>query len=250
MDTAPTGHTLRLLALPQFLDGLLGKLIQLRVKLSGLTATLQAFFGNDEANQRAKAIDDAVNRLEKFRTKMGGLRKRLQDSSSTRFVVVTIPSRLGVAESKRLISELNSQNIVVSDIVVNQCVGDITSDNQDDDAMQKYYERRMHGQDRWIENLKEAIDDVSASEEYKENGSPDPITMTKVPFFDVELVGVPALAYVGSHSFTDNPGFRHLMEEDDNSNGPKLVICGGKGGVGKVGRLCFFVDLGPVPSFF
>ena len=41
VDTAPTGHTLRLLSLPKFLDGLLGKLFKIRMKLSGLVSTLQ-----------------------------------------------------------------------------------------------------------------------------------------------------------------------------------------------------------------
>ena len=234
VDTAPTGHTLRLLALPQFLDGLLGKLINLRIKLSGLTSTLQAFFGNDEATKRAQAIDDAVDRLETFRKKMSGLRARLQDNSKTRFAVVTIPTRLGVAESKRLISELNSQQVRVSDIVVNQCIGDITSD-ADDCALEKYYTRLREGQDRWIAKLKESVAEVSASSEYKGNGSPEPIGLTTVPFFDVELVGVPALAYVGTQCYVDNPGFSHLMKKDNDSEGPKVVICGGKGGVGKVG---------------
>lgn len=36
VDTAPTGHTLRLLALPKFLDGFLGKIIDVRMKLSGM----------------------------------------------------------------------------------------------------------------------------------------------------------------------------------------------------------------------
>jgi arsenite-transporting ATPase len=236
VDTAPTGHTLRLLALPQFLDGLLGKLINLRMKLTGLASTLQAFFGNAEADQRAKAIDNAMNRLETFRAKMGGLREKLQDSDTTRFVVVTIPTKLGVAESKRLISELSSQKVSVTDIVINQCVGDIAS--EDDSASEKYYERRVAGQDRWISKLTEAIADVSASEEYKSNGSADSIALTKVPFFDVELVGVPALAYVGSQCFNENPGFAHLLNEDKDGDGdgPKVVICGGKGGVGKVGN--------------
>lgn len=91
----------------------------------GLASTLQGFFGNEQAQERTKAIDDAVNKLEAFRTKMSGLRNRLKDSLSTSFLVVTIPTKLSVAESKRLMSELDLQGVSVTDIVVNQCVGDI-----------------------------------------------------------------------------------------------------------------------------
>ena len=239
VDTAPTGHTLRLLALPQFLDGLLGKLINLRAKLSGLANTLQAFFGNEQAQQRAQTIDNAVNRLEQFKAKMMRLQQRLHDSDSTRFVVVTIPTKLGVAESKRLITELQSQDVSVSDIVVNQCVGNnidsststTADDTTDDEALKNYYNRRMSGQQKWVGKLTEAVAEVSASDEYKSNGASDaPIAVTTVPFFDVELVGVPALAYVGSQSYQNNPDFEHLIGDDETQ---KVVICGGKGGVGK-----------------
>jgi arsenite-transporting ATPase len=90
----------------------------------GLTSTLQLLFGNEKADQRAKAIDTAVEKLEAFRAKMARLRNRLQDPSTTSFVVVTIPTKLGVQESKRLMTELKSQGVGVTDIVLNQCIGD------------------------------------------------------------------------------------------------------------------------------
>ncbi|GKY94616.1 hypothetical protein MPSEU_000427100 [Mayamaea pseudoterrestris] len=232
IDTAPTGHTLRLLQLPQFLDGLLGKLIKLRLKLSGLASTLQAFLGNAEANKRAKAVDDAAKRLDAFKDKMAGMRKQLQDPTRTSFVVVTIPTKLGVAESKRLVAELSSQNVRVSDVVVNQCIGNAAAE-ENPEALDAYYKRRKAGQAKWIDKLRIAIDDVSASKEFQANGSPQPIALTKVPFFDVELVGVPALAYVGTQVFIENPSFAHLMDKDDNAKEPRIVICGGKGGTGK-----------------
>ena len=93
--------------------------------ITGLASTLQSLFGNKQADQRAKAIDTAVEKLEAFRTKMARLRARLQDPSLTSFVVVTIPTKLGVQESKRLMTELKSQGIGVTDIVLNQCIADV-----------------------------------------------------------------------------------------------------------------------------
>lgn len=125
VDTAPTGHTLRLLALPQFIDGLLGKLIKLRMKLSGLASTLQAFLGDAAAKERTATLDNALDKLEEFRLKISKLEQRLKDSTETSFLVVTIPTKLAVSESKRLVSELTSQGIAVTNVVINQCVGDI-----------------------------------------------------------------------------------------------------------------------------
>jgi len=234
VDTAPTGHTLRLLALPEFLDGFLGKLIQVRARLSGLAATLQSFFGNDQqAEQRARAIDDAADRLEKFRKKMSSLKATLQNAQKTRFLAVTIPTKLGVAEAERLIQELKSQGITVTDVVVNQCVGEL--EGQSSEAQTGYYHRRIAGQKRWMGNLQDAVSSVSASEEYLSNGSREPIAVTRVPFFDVELVGIPALNFVGGQSYASNPSFEHLMapNRDGPSSHPRVIVCGGKGGVGK-----------------
>ena len=58
------------------------------------------------------------------------------------------------------------------------------------------------------------MNDVSQSNEYKSNGSNSPIALTRVPFSDIELVGVPALAYLAKSSYNENPSFSHLMEEN------------------------------------
>lgn len=256
VDTAPTGHTLRMLQLPQFLDGFLQTLLGLRQKLKGLVNTLQMFMGasNNKGDDGSAAkkldFDDALEALENFQKRAAQLRQRLQQSSSTKFVVVSIPTILSVRESERLMGELIDQGICVSDLVVNQCVGggggDVVSNNGQDlevsEAMKRYYNRRVEGQQRWISELKDACADVSSSEEYQSNtGGPKDdnsgITVTSVPFYDMELVGVPALGYLGSQTFGEN-NFERLVgfDQDDTnpeSNNPKIVICGGKGGVGK-----------------
>mmetsp|Transcript_3756 Transcript_3756/g.8431 ORF Transcript_3756/g.8431 Transcript_3756/m.8431 type:complete len:852 (+) Transcript_3756:71-2626(+) len=248
VDTAPTGHTLRMLQLPQFLDGFLQTLLSLRQKLKGLVNTIQMFMGsqqNQNANGNASKmdVDEALTLLENFQRRTAKLRERLQRSTATKFVVVSIPTVLSVRESQRLMTELNDQGICVSDLVVNQCVGGISSGafvgQEASDAMKRYYHRRVTGQQRWISELKEACADVSLSEEYQTNtggGNASPIVVKEVPFYDVELVGVPALGFLGSQTFGGDENFERLIgfeDDGDDTSNPKVIICGGKGGVGK-----------------
>lgn len=171
-------------------------------------------FGNEEAEARAKSIDNAMDKVEKFRRRIAGLRARLRDSRRTSFLVVTIPTTLGVLESERLIKELAFQGISVSDIVVNQCLtGKYDADLSE--LIATYYDRRKSGQKKWISELKETARAISGSSEFKANGNAGPIKVSEVPFFDVELVGVPALSYLSASAFTSNDAFSYLMDDKD-----------------------------------
>ena len=59
-DTAPTGHTLRLLTVPDFVEAALGKLIRLRRKLTAAGDAVRGLFG-------VKNQDAAIQKLESLR---------------------------------------------------------------------------------------------------------------------------------------------------------------------------------------
>ena len=112
------------------------------------------------------------------------MEQTLRDQSRTNFLVVTVPTKLAVAESKRLVSDLTSQGIVVSNVVFNQCVT-FAGENGNNDGLLQYYQRRQESQSQWINKLKSAAADVSSTMEYQSNGSPSPISINEFPFFDV-----------------------------------------------------------------
>ena len=58
-DTAPTGHTLRLLALPETLSGWLGRILKLRLKLGKMFGALKRMFTREE-----KKEDNSLETLE------------------------------------------------------------------------------------------------------------------------------------------------------------------------------------------
>lgn len=114
-DTAPTGHTLRLLALPDFLNGFFGKIISMKSKLGNVMSQFKGMFGGNDAD-----LDSSVAEMEDLKRSMGMVRDLFRDEYQTEFIVATIPNMMSIAESKRLVQELNKERIPVRHLFVNQ----------------------------------------------------------------------------------------------------------------------------------
>jgi anion-transporting ArsA/GET3 family ATPase len=93
-DTAPTGHCLRLLRFPEFLDGFFGKLIAFKKRLDATLGSLRNVFGRAGT---ADAIDAATEKLGEYRKSMIMLRELILNGDKTQFVCVTVPTGLAMA---------------------------------------------------------------------------------------------------------------------------------------------------------
>jgi arsenite-transporting ATPase len=114
-DTAPTGHTLRFLSLPETLSSWIGKLLKIRLKLGGIFGMVKRLFSSEE-----KEEDNSLEVLEKLKTSILNAREELTDPIRNTFVIVMIPEEMAITETGRLLNELGRYNIPVSTIVVNQ----------------------------------------------------------------------------------------------------------------------------------
>ncbi|WP_227354856.1 ArsA family ATPase [Haladaptatus salinisoli] len=114
VDTAPTGHTLRLLELPEIMDTMVGRMVSLRQRLQGMMDGVKGVFGGE--SDSSEGIDD----LEALKGQIERLRTTLRDPAQTDFRVVMIPEEMSVFESKRLLSQLDEFDIPVGTVVVNR----------------------------------------------------------------------------------------------------------------------------------
>ncbi|KAK6142003.1 hypothetical protein DH2020_016219 [Rehmannia glutinosa] len=110
-DTAPTGHTLRLLSLPDFLDASIGKMMKLKKKIASATAALKSAFGKGEPQQ------DGNDKLEQLRERMAKVRDLFRDPETTEFVIVTIPTVMALSESSRLCASLRKEKVPVQRLI-------------------------------------------------------------------------------------------------------------------------------------
>jgi len=116
-DTAPTGHTLRLLSFPTILEKALGKLMDLKDRFGGIIGQASAMFGGGNPGQMQ---DMMLGRLEETRAIINKVNDAFQDPDLTTFVCVCIPEFLSIFETERLVQELSKFGIDSHNIVVNQ----------------------------------------------------------------------------------------------------------------------------------
>jgi arsenite-transporting ATPase len=125
LDTAPTGHTLRLLELPDLASTTLRTAMSVRGQVRRLAATARsavlgpaAFFGGRD--------DDGD--LAAFRERVDAVADALRDPDRTTFRVVCLPETMAIAETARLVDELQSLGVPVGTLVVNQVLQDPNAD--------------------------------------------------------------------------------------------------------------------------
>ncbi len=109
VDTAPTGHALRLLTLPGLLDEWIKVLAKMRWKYRYMVETFSGKYKPDQGDDFLVEMKKTVKRIE-------GL---LKDQKRCEFVAVTIPEDMAIAETERLVGDLEGYGIKVKQLVVN-----------------------------------------------------------------------------------------------------------------------------------
>lgn len=172
-DTAPTGHTLRLLSLPDFYDSSISKITKLKKKITAAASAFTSVFGKKKEIQE----QGPSNELDQLKERMEKVRNVFRDVDTTEFVIVTIPTVMAINESSRLHASLRKENVPVHRLIVNQLLPPSESDC-------KFCSVRRKEQTRVL-GLIEKDTELSG------------LKMIQSPLLDAEIRGVPALKFMG-----------------------------------------------------
>ncbi|RQH00717.1 ArsA family ATPase [Natrarchaeobius oligotrophus] len=114
-DTAPTGHTLRLFETPAVMGSTLETLRSLggQARRIGNAARTAVFGPMSMVRGRDDDLADFQARLERAR-------ELLVDPGQTEFRVVTVPERMAIAETERLVARLGEAGVPVERLIVNR----------------------------------------------------------------------------------------------------------------------------------
>lgn len=148
-DTAPTGHTLKLLEMPIVIGKSMEKIMELKLQFSPLIDSVGGVLG-PEFDQKLTKFFTKMNELKDFMQKISD---RFKDAEKTTFIAVCIPEFLSVYETERLAESLFKENIDIRNLVVNQV---LMCENPDKCKMCK---SRIKMQTQYIKKIEEMFED-------------------------------------------------------------------------------------------
>jgi len=216
LDTAPTGHTLRMLALPHCMEDW--------IRVMELTQGKHRYLARQFAGRYQKDAADLF--LETMLLDMKMVDALLKNPETTEFVPVTIPEQMSLQETLRLVEALEKNHIPVRNIMVNRV-------REEHDC--PYCIARKIEQDKTMTQMDLAF------ARYR---------LRKLPLLPTQVKGMKDLAFFGRLIFSDNrPELPvHLVvaaaENEEAAlpvgslddlivKNPQFLLFGGKGGVGK-----------------
>lgn len=193
-DTAPTGHTLRLLSFPSILESSVGKLMQFQGVGTMISQVTSMMGGGSGVN-----ADDIQNKLGSSRELIENIATQFKDPSKTTFVCVCIPEFLSVYETERLVQELTKFEIDTHNIVVNQLV---LKDPEDACNKCKICDSRIKIQKKYLSQVFDLYEDFH---------------IIQMPLLGEEVRGVKALDEFGKYLLTPYP-YVHERENLSSTN--------------------------------
>ncbi|GFE55809.1 arsenical pump-driving protein [Babesia ovis] len=148
-DTAPTGHTLKFLKLPEVLDKIVESLLKLETTMGSL---VQLFSSMTKAQMSQTELFDKIKLLGQM---INTTHEQMRDPNLTTFVCVCIPEFLSVYETERLIQDLAKSEIDCSYIIVNQVLKHIEIGDLIDDAWSGLTEEQKEVMKPFFEKVRE-----------------------------------------------------------------------------------------------
>ncbi|HEV2834807.1 MAG TPA: ArsA family ATPase [Pyrinomonadaceae bacterium] len=143
VDTAPSGHTSRLLRLPEVFTRMVHALDLMSEKHRYMISHFA---------RRKVAADEVDLFLKDLTGRIASVRKLLYDAEQTSFTLVTIPESMSVRETQRYRELLREQGVPVTDLIVNRV--------EQEHAGCKYCSARVATQRPWLKEIAKSFGDL------------------------------------------------------------------------------------------
>ena len=212
VDTAPSGHTSRLLRLPE----VFGRMVTALDRMADKHRYLIAHFA-----RRRLVLDDVDVFLQDLNKRIETVKNLLYNASESSFALVSIPEALSVHETKRYADELRAEGVSITDLIINRV--------EEEHGKCRFCRGRVKAQKRWLADLSKQFRDLN---------------LHRVPLQVQEVQGAQALRSFGEQIWFGKSPANAIVERPAKGIVPQLSdsfsfadrqiwIFGGKGGVGK-----------------